>query len=375
MRTIALLSSLTFLLYVPNQVRAAAPLKIAIIGLTHGHVGGFLNGSAIVPAGGALHRSDVQIVGISDPDKSLFDKYASNGRIASSVYFSDTETMLQKVHPDAVFIFTNTFDHTQAVLACARHGISAMMEKPFAVSYKDALIMASAAEKSHIHVLVDYETSWYASNTAAYQLVNENALGPIRKVIVRDGHAGPKLIHVSPEFFNWLTDPKLNGAGALFDFGCYGADLMTWLMKGQAPTSVTAIVSHIQPEIYPKVDDEADVMLAYPNAVAILQGSWNWPFDIKNMDVYGATGTVKTLKAEKVEVRRKGEKEPQTSTATPLQAPYDDPVHYLRAVMDGVVQENGSVSSLETNIIVSEILDAARQAAQTGHTVKLPLPR
>jgi predicted dehydrogenase len=379
MRTIAFLSSglllSAFLLLPASNQLSAAPLRVAVIGLAHGHVGGFFNGSAIVPAGGALHRSDIEIVAVVDPDKSLFDKYALTGHFAPSLYFSDTEAMLDKVHPQAAFVFTSTFDHTQAVLACARHGVHVMMEKPFAVSYRDALAMADAAEKGHVHVLVDYETSWYASNTAAYQLVNDNALGPIRKVIVRDGHAGPKLIHVSSEFFNWLTDPKLNGAGALYDFGCYGADLMTWLMKGQAPTSVTAVTEQLQPEYYPKVDDEADVMLTYPSAIAIVQGSWDWPFDLKNMDVYGATGTVKTLRASQVEVRRKGDVEPRISKATPLAAPYDDPIHYFRAVIDGDIKEDGSVSSLSTNVIVSEILDAARQSARTGQTVKLPLPR
>ena len=370
MQRIALLVTLVCLLGAPLT---AKPLRVAIIGLTHGHVSGFLNGSAIVPAGGALNRSDIEIVGIAEPDKSLFDKYARNGKLAPSLYFSDTESMLEKVHPEAAFVFSSTFDHTQAVLACARHGVHVMMEKPFAVSYRDALSMAEAAEKVHVHVLVDYETSWYASNTAAYQLVNDNALGAIRKVVVRDGHAGPKLIHVQAEFFNWLTDPKLNGAGALFDFGCYGADLTTWLMHGEPPLSVTAVTRNIQPEYYPKVDDEADVMLTYPKAVALLQGSWDWPFDLKNMDVYGATGTVKTLKSDRIEVRRKGEPEGQIEKATALAAPYDDPIHYLQAIISGSITEDGSVSSLATNVIVSEILDAARQSAETGQTIKLPL--
>ena len=143
--------------------------------------GGFLNGSAIVPAGGALHRGDVEIVGVVDSDKTLFDQYARGSHWDSSLYFSDTETMLKKVHPEAAFIFTSTFGHTQAVLDCARHGVHVMMEKPFSVSYHDALLMADAAAKGHVHVLVDYETSWYASNTAAYQLVMRNALGPLRK--------------------------------------------------------------------------------------------------------------------------------------------------------------------------------------------------
>ena len=50
-----------------------------------------------------------------------------------------------------------------------------------------------------------------------------------------DGHRGPKEINVQPEFFGWLTDPVKNGGGALFDFGCYGANLMTWMMDNQRP--------------------------------------------------------------------------------------------------------------------------------------------
>ena len=53
--------------------------------------------------------------------------------------------------------------------------------------------------------------------------------------MVHDGHQGPKEIGVPPEFLNWLTDPAQNGAGALYDFGCYGVDLMTWLMHGETP--------------------------------------------------------------------------------------------------------------------------------------------
>ena len=143
--------------------------------------------------------------------------------------------MLQKTHPQAVLAYTNTYDHRRVVEICARHGIPVMMEKPMAVSAEDAHAIADAARKGNIQVLVNYETSWYRSNHAAYDMVHDKSIGDIRKVVVHDGHQGPKEINVAPEFFAWLNDPKLNGAGALYDFGCYGADLMTWLMDGQRP--------------------------------------------------------------------------------------------------------------------------------------------
>ncbi len=355
------------------QSASNAPLRVGIVGLAHGHVSGFLKGGALVPAGGALNRPDIQIVGIVEPDRTLFDAYVQRLHLSPDLYFATVKEMAAKVHPAAALVFTSTFGHTKAVEECTGLGMHVMMEKPLAVSYKDALAMQAAAKRANVHVLVDYETTWYASNKAAYDLVQQSAIGEVRKVIVRDGHRGPKLIGVSPEFFAWLTDPHLNGAGALFDFGCYGADLMTWFMNGKAPESVSAVTQQLQPELYPKVDDESEVVLKYPSAVAILQGSWNWPFDIKDMDVYGRTGYAKTLRSDRIQVRRKGEAEPATNAATPLAAPYDDPLHYLAAVIRGDIKEDGSLSSLQTNIIVTEILDAARRSATTGKAVALPL--
>ena len=365
----------TFLLFaaVLTSQASSAPLRVGIAGLAHGHVSGFLHGGALVPAGGLLTRSDAQLVGIAEPDRSLFDKYSARDHLSPNLYFASIGDLIDHVHPDAVLVFTSTFGHTEAVQECARRHVHVLMEKPLAVSYRDALLMSKAAQAGNVHVLVEYETTWYPSNKAAHDLLSEGALGDVRKVVVRDGHRGPKVIHVQPEFFAWLTDPKLNGAGALYDFGCYGADLMTWLVHGQAPKTVTGVTQQLQPDVYPKVDDEANVILTYPSAVAILQGSWNWPFDIKNMVVYGRTGYAKTILRDRIEVRRAGEHEAQTNEAKAVSPPYDDPLHYLAAIIRGEISEDGDLSSLKTNVIVSEILDAARRSAATGKTITLPL--
>jgi predicted dehydrogenase len=282
--------------------------------------------------------------------------------------------MLSATKPDAVVLYTNTFDHRRGVEICARNHVSVMMEKPLAVSYRDALAMKDAAVTGHIHVLVNYETTWYASNKAVYDLLQQGALGDLRKMVFRDGHQGPKEIGVPPEFLGWLTNPALNGAGALYDFGCYGADLATWLVQGEEPASVTAVTQRIKPAIYGQVDDEADILVKYKKAVAILQGSWNWPYSIKDGEVFGTTASVKTILRDRVVIQHEMGKQADITTAPPLQAPYDDSLHYFAAIVRGEIPDNdGSLSGLKTNVTVSEILDAARQSAQTGRTVQLPL--
>jgi glucose-fructose oxidoreductase len=339
-----------------------APLRIGIAGLVHGHVDGFFRGS--------LHNPEIEVVGIAEPDQKLSTKYANQYRIDRSLLFSSLEEMLQKAQPKAVLVFTTTYDHRRVVEVCAHHGIHVMMEKPLAVSLEDALAIQRSARRGKIHVLVNYETTWYSSNRAAHDLVQGNAIGGIRKIVVHDGHQGPKEIGVGPEFLAWLIDPKLNGGGALFDFGCYGADLVTWLMDGRRPNSVTAITQHIKPDIYPQVDDEATIILTYPNAQAIIQASWNWPFGRKDMEVYGQTGYVITVASDDIRVRREGGKEEQIP-AKPLPAPYNNSLAYFRAVIDGEIKSEG-LSSLETNVIVTEILDAARRSAASGSTIQLP---
>ena len=356
----------TTLLSQSQATPAHVPLRVGIVGLVHGHVHGFLQQFQ--------HSPEIQIVGIVDPDRSLLTQAASRYNFDQSMLFTSLEEMLDKTHPQAVLVYTNTFDHRRVIEVAARRGVHVMMEKPLAVSLADALAMEKAAREGKVHVLVNYETSWYPSNHAAYDLVHQNALGEIRKVVVHDGHYGPKEIGVEPEFLTWLTDPKLGGGGALFDFGCYGADLTTWLMDGQRPLTVTAVTQTIKPEIYPHVDDEATIVLTYPKAQAILQASWNWPFDRKDMEVYGKTGYAITVKRDNLRVRRPGKDSEEQITATPVTAPYDNSLSYFRAVvLEGAKPDD--MSSLDTNVTVTEILDAARQSAATGKTIHLPPSR
>jgi len=357
-----LLSSLVTCAAALPAAETKPPLRVAIAGLVHGHADGFFTSS--------LQRADIQIVAVAEPDRALFDRYAAKFHLDSSLYHADLDELLRTTHPQAILAYTSTFDHRKVVELGARHSVSVMMEKPLAVSYEDAQAIAKVARAAKIQVLVNYETSWYASNHAAYDLVHSGAIGEIRKVVVHDGHEGPKEINVGPEFLSWLTDPKLNGGGALFDFGCYGADLMTWFMDGRRPLSVTAVTQQIKPDIYPRVDDEATVVLTYPKAQAILQASWNWPYSRKDSEIYGRTGSVITIAAKDISVRLPHESQSAARRAAPIPAPYDDSLTYLRAVLlDGAQPD--SLSSLETNLIVTEILDAARRSASSGKTVVL----
>jgi predicted dehydrogenase len=346
------------------------PLRVAIAGLVHGHVGGFIH---LVKS-----RNDVQVVGIFDPDRALQQKYAQSLGITNAQCFSDLNAMLVATHPEAVATFTSTSDHLMVVKAAAQRRIPVMMEKPMAINNQQAKAIQFASRESGIPIIVNYETTWYRSHAEMWRLLKEqHAAGEIRKMVAMDGHPGPKEINVGPEFFAWLTNPAKNGAGALFDFGCYGANLMTWMMDNQRPLRVTAITQTYKPQTYAGVDDDANVLVEYLHAAGIIQGSWNWPYSRKDFEVYGERGYAiavggSVLKTRIAEAHQTNADSAKEVIDTPPALPLDetDSVAYLRAVVRGRIKPSG-LSSVENNMIVVEILDAARESARTGKAVNL----
>ena len=340
------------------------PLRIGVVGLTHTHVHWIL---------GRADRGDIKIVGIVEPNKGLARRYAAQHGYSMDLVFSSMAEMIAKTKPEAVAAFGTIYEHLQVVQTCAPLGIHVMVEKPLAVSLDHARKMKLLADKHKIILFTNYETTWYATNHRAYEMVHtESAIGALKKVVVHDGHKGPMEIGVNKEFLDWLTDPVQNGGGAITDFGCYGANLVTWLAKGEKPQSVLALTQQLKPHIYPKVDDEATILLQYPTMQAIIQASWNWPFSRKDMEIYGATGTVFADNRSDMRVRLATDTAEKKAVLKERPDPYDDPFALFAALIrKKVTLPKYDLSSLENNMIVMEILEAAKQSAKTGKAVKL----
>lgn len=340
-----------------------APLKVGVVGLTHTHVHWIL---------GREDRGDIKVVGIVESNLDLAQRYMKQHGLPMSLVYPTMEAMVAAVDVEAVTAFGSIYEHLEVVQFFAPRGIHVMVEKPLAVSMEHATEMARLAKKHNIHLLTNYETSWYATNKRAYDMVQGGELGALRKVIVRDGHEGPIEIGVNQEFLDWLTDPAQNGGGALTDFGCYGANLVTWLNKGIRPVSVSAVTKTHKPDKYPKVEDEAIILLEYPTMTAIIEASWNWPFSRKDMEVYGATGYAICVDGSNMRIRLLDDEREHAEIANPLPAQINDPFALLAAVIkDGFTLPSHDVSALANNLLVVEILDAAKKSAITGKKIKL----
>ena len=334
-------------------------LKVAVVGLSHDHAHGIMN---------EYKQKKVILLGIIETDQELIKRYQNSYKVPDSLFYADLNELLKKNKPDAVLAYNPISEHIDVARICLPIKIPVMVEKPLATTLKDAQEMAQLSRTNNTLLLTNFETTWYGSNQTIKAEISKSDFGSIKKMIAKDGHNGPKEIGCSKEFLNWLTDPVKNGGGALMDFGCYGANLMTWLQDGKKPIAVTAITRNFKPQIYPKVDDDATIILEYENATGIIEASWDWSYGIKDFQVYGenksyyaANGNTlfenkNTTKKESVEI---------------VDTYYDNYLVYLRDVIQGKISSKNDLSSLENNLIVVEILEAAKKSAKTGKRVKL----
>ncbi|WP_038260587.1 Gfo/Idh/MocA family protein [Zhouia amylolytica] len=341
-------------------------VSIGVVGLTHSHVQWIFDSEKM---------GTIKIVGIVEPNRELAERYARLNNFPISMVYRTMEEMIEATKPEAVCAFGTIYDHLEVVEKAAPRGIHVMVEKPLAVSLDHAQRMQSLAKKHRIHLLTNYETTWYPTNHKAMEFLRKDSIGAIRKVVIRDGHKGPKKIGVNKEFLEWLTDPKENGGGAITDFGCYGVNLMTWLMQGEIPLTVTAVTQQLQPENNPKVDDDATILLNYAKANATIQASWNWPIGRKDMEIYGLTGVIYADNRHNLRMRiaegYDGYQERSYELAE-NEAPMNDPFSYFAAVIrNEITLEPYDPSSLENNMIVMKILDAAIKSSKTNRAIEL----
>lgn len=361
------LAGIVLLCLVFNPILAAdlkSPIRLAIIGLDHDAVGDFISRARV--------RQDVQLVGIVESNRALITSYSRLFNFNTNSFYPDLARLTAGTDVQAAAIFTRTCDHRDVVEWCATHKIDVLLEKPLAVNLNDALAMAAAVKGGGIQIMVDYETSWYPSMATAYTIAHDQrAVGELRRIMVTAGDQGPKDAGCSDVFLAWLTDPALSGGGALTDFGCYGADLITWFMANQRPKTVLAQSVNLKPDIYPRVEDEGTIVLTYTNAEGIIQASWNLPFSERSLQIYGTAGYVFAPEMDLVRFRLAGTSESELQLQNSESGISSDDISYLVAVVRGEVKPSGPWS-LEVSLIATEILDAARKSAELHRPIPLP---
>jgi predicted dehydrogenase len=332
--------------------------KIAVIGLVHSHVWGHLDKM--------IAGKPARLVGIAETVPDLVAAAKKRGA-PDSLFFSDYRKMLDDTKPDIVWAFVENNRHLEIAQVCAPRKVHLMFEKPLASTWKDSVAIRDLARKHGINVMTNYQMAWWPANYAAKAQADSGALGKVWRLHGIVGHGGPGgPTGLNKWFFEWLTDPVKNGAGALIDFGCYNALWSLWYLG--RPESVFATVNRLQPERFPKVEDSATITLHYPQGVGVFEASWNLPRSFQDLEVFGREGSV-YMANNRVEVR-KGRAPAQPVELKPLPPEQAEPIAFMIESIRHKKPVEG-LTAIDINVDVVEIIDAAKESVRTGKAVRL----
>jgi predicted dehydrogenase len=347
-----------------------ARFNVGVLGLSHDHVWGNL---------AALTGSERgALVAVAEPDAQLRERFQA--LYGGPAVHDDFEALLERRDLDAVLVFSDNRTSAELGVRALQRRLPVMIEKPMAADLPGAQALLAASRSTRLPLMVNWPTAWRPALRHGLALALDGAVGEPVQVSHRGGHAGPREYGCSPQFSEWLYDPKRNGGGALVDYCGYGAVLCR-LVLGQ-PERVTAVApAPRKPGL--RAEDNAIAVLSYPRALGLLEASWTQigGQPAFGMIVYGERGTVivhqprATREGERVGpgrveiVSSSGNRVLEPPPLPPDQR--DGPTHFL-SVLGG----RGEVTDLcaaDTGRDVQEVITAALQSSEHGRPVALPL--
>jgi predicted dehydrogenase len=264
--------------------------RVAVLGLHHDHVWTILQ-ELLLLAG------QVQLVAAADPEPALrykFERLYGGKTLTGARTFDDYTALLdtEAGRLDAVYLYASNRLSSQLALDAFKRGLHVLVEKPIAANAGDATAMINAARSANRRLMINWPFVWWRQLQHALQLtLHQNRIGRPFQINYRAAHEGIVEMGHSHYFAAWAEDPELAGGGALIDYCCYGA-VLARVILGQ-PSAVTGLCGRLCKK-YLKVEDNAVILMQYPDAMAIAQASWTQHGKIAAYTpmIYGETGTL-----------------------------------------------------------------------------------
>ncbi len=347
-----------------------APMKdfrLVVAGLIHDHAWKLLPQFLQVPG--------VKIVGAADPNKPLRDKIRKEFGVGA--LFEKPKDLFRAVDADAVLVCDSNAGGVPIVEAAAAAGLHAFVEKPMAATGDGARRMLAASKRHKTRLMINWPIAWNPSVTHALDLVRAGKIGHVFHARIHMAHQGPKEAGCTPYFYNWLYDAKLNGAGALVDYCCYGAAVMASLWG--KPRQVLGVARTLAKPNFP-VDDNAMVIGVYPKRTVLSQASWTQNPDFHDMLFLGVGGTLETVRGKLLHTATKPSQfshwgaddrrnEKEIRLPKPKPGWRNGPEHFVHCLRTRTAFMD--LCTAEVGCAGQEILSAGLQSEKTGRRIAL----
>ncbi|HEV3027772.1 MAG TPA: Gfo/Idh/MocA family oxidoreductase [Planctomycetota bacterium] len=342
------------------------PFRLLVAGLIHDHAWKMLPQFA--------RLAGVKIVGGADPNRPLREKLKREFGV--SALFDDPRELFRRVEADAVLVCDSNAGGVPIVEEAAARGLDALVEKPMAATAEGARRMLAASRRHRTRLMVNWPIAWNTSIVRALELVKSGEIGHVFHARIHMAHQGPKEAGCTPYFYNWLYDPKENGAGALVDYCCYGAAVMATLWG--KPRQVFGVARNLVKPKFP-VDDNAMIVGLWPKRTALSQASWTQNPDFHDVLFLGVDGTLETVRGKLIHTHTKrGEfshwgadrlNRRDILLPKPTVGSRNGPEHFVHAIRTG--SRFMDLCSAEVGVAAQEILTAGLRSEKTGRRVNV----
>jgi len=222
--------------------------------------------------------------------EKLFEQYDMQDRNDIARY-TDYKKMIQE-HPEIelIAIATSSGSHAEIALYCIDHGINVIIEKPMAMSIKDAEEIIKRSEINGVKVSACHQNRFNVAVQKMRQALEEGRFGKIShgSIHVR-WNRGKQYYDQAIWRGTWADD-----GGCLMNQCIHGIDLLRWMM-GNDVISVYGVTRQ-QQHSYLEAEDVGMAVVTFANgAVATIEGTTNvYPQNLEEtLYLFGENGTVK----------------------------------------------------------------------------------
>ncbi len=308
----------------------------------------------------------VELVAAGDSNPRLLEKARAEG---IPVVYTSWQELLESETLGIVQAACDNATCADIVEAAMPTGAHVISEKPMAATLDQANRMVAAAHQFDRRLMINWPHIWDPAYQEWERQVLGGTIGRVLHLKRRNAHNGPKEIGCDPAFYEWLYDADRNGAGALMDYCCYGADIAARILG--LPKSVVGIRA-VLAKAYPVPDDNAIILMQYEQAFAQTEASWTevahapGPYTL----AYGTEGVCALLDQEVVITRPGGHVD--RITPPPLKTPHRSGPEYLIHCLETGEKIEGC-ASMEVSRDAQEILEGGLRSANTGSKIELPL--
>ena len=216
---------------------------------------------------GFQKASGSALVAVMRRNAALAEDYARRHGVPR--WYSDADELIADPEVDAVYIATPPGSHKEYVLAVARAGKPAYVEKPMALNAAECDEMIQACREAGVPLWVAYYRRAQPKFLAVRDLLAVGEIGDVRfaRVLLQ---RVPVAAEADPATRTWRFVPAVSGGGHLLDMGSHMLDLLDFFL-GPVRTAQGIAVS--QAGLYPS-EDSVVASLAFDRRVLGV-GVWN----------------------------------------------------------------------------------------------------